>query len=130
MDVNDDLAAYLDSIDSDLLRYLDANADLSLGAVEHLYRYGVALLQGLIEPAHVLEDWEDFFDLADAFILAYGSKRLDMLNRRCALLETGGEQEPLPLEAADRMFLVELVRELGDFVSARQSTAGGGATTR
>jgi hypothetical protein len=120
--MNEDLASYLDSIDRGLLEYLDEKQDLSLGAVEHLYRYSVALLQGLIEPAHVQEDWDDFFPLADAFVFAYGSRRLKVLSSGASLLETVGAEERAPLAGADRMFLVELVREFGEFVLARQTT--------
>jgi hypothetical protein len=124
--VNDDLAAYLDSIHERLLVYLDAHQDLSVETVSHLYRYAVALLQGLIDPDHVREDWEDFFCLADAFVLAYGSTRLGLLNRRAALLFPGSESEPASLSDADRVLLVALVRELGEQVSARLSTGGSG----
>jgi hypothetical protein len=127
--MNDDLAAYLASVDLDLLRYLDGDCDLSLPAAEHLYRYASALLQGLILPRHVAEDWEDFFPLADAFVLAYGSKRVDLLNRRAALLSSNGARPPLRLRGDDRALLVELVRELGDFVFAHASEGSGGPAT-
>lgn len=128
--MNEDLAAFLEAIDSHLLVYLDVNKDLSTETVAHLYRYSVALLQGLITPEHVLEDWEDFFDLADAFVLAYGSKRLDLLNRRAPLLDTGAEQEAAPLTADDRLLLVTLVQELGLALTERESASGDEAAQR
>jgi len=123
--MNEDLVAYLDAIDARLCDYLDEDHDLSLRAVEHLYRYALALRQGLIEPACVAEDWEDFFSLADAFVFAYGAQHLEVLRGRSALLEGGGGDEPAPLTDTDRMFLVALVAKLDDFISARQSTAEG-----
>jgi hypothetical protein len=124
--MNDDLARYLESIDARLPRYLDEGKDLALGTAEHLYRYAVALLQGLVKPAHVQDDWADFFFLADAFVLAYGSRRLGMLSRGSFLLASGKQEGSLPLTGTDRTFLVAFVRELGQFVSARQHTSGGG----
>lgn len=125
--MNDDLAAFLASVDLDLLRYLDANAELSLSATEHLYRYAVALLQGLIDPRDVAEDWEDFFPLAHAFVLTYGSKRLEFLHRRAALLSAKAMRPTVGLTGADRAVLVELVRELGDFVFAHTNQGSGGS---
>gem|GEM_PF-2049066 len=128
--VNEDLAAYLESINSRLLAYLDPEKDLSTETVAHLYRYSVALLQALILPEHIVEDWDDYFDLADAFVLAYGSKRLDLLNRRAPVLGTGGEQAPDPLTGDDRLFLVNLVQELGAFLTSRETSTDGGAAQR
>lgn len=128
--MNDDLANYLESIDSQLIIYLDANRDLSTETVAHLYRYAVALLQGLILPEHVLEDWEDFFDLADAFVLAYGSRRLEALNRKALLLDIDGDQASAPLSADDRLLLVTLVQELGVALTEREGASGDGANQR
>jgi hypothetical protein len=125
--MNDDLAEYLGALDRDLLAYLDANRDLSLKTAERLYHYAMAMHQGFLEPEHVAEDWADFFTLADAFVLAYGSKRLGLLNRRSALLSAGNGL-PYFLNDFDRTFLVELVRELSAFVST-QRTQRRGTTT-
>jgi hypothetical protein len=119
--MKDDLATYLASIDSRLLVYLDAQRDLSTETIAHLYRYAVALMQGLIAPDAVLEDWEDFFDLADAFVFAYGSERLELLNRRAALLDMDGDRTGVPLTADDRLFLVNLVQELGALLTEREA---------
>jgi hypothetical protein len=119
--MRDDLAAYLDSLGSNLLGALDAEGDLAVGTAEHLYRYAVALLQGLILPEHVAEEWADFFCLADAFVLAYGSRRLGHLTRKATLLSIGKGGAPLPLTGPDRSALVDLVRELGEYVVADRS---------
>lgn len=120
--MKDDLATYLESIDSRLLVYLDAQRDLSTETIAHLYRYAVALMQGLITPDHVLEDWDDFFDLADAFVYGYGSQRLEFLDRRSGLLETDVDETGLPLTADDRLLLVTLVQELGATLTQREAT--------
>lgn len=107
--MTDDLAAYLDAIDARLVGYLDADGHLSDGAVRQVQRYAVALVQRLIIPAHVKEDWPDFFPLADAFVLAYGSARLGYLARQSILLVGGGGG---PLTDVDRPFLVALIAEM------------------
>jgi hypothetical protein len=124
--MNEDLVAYLDVIDPSLLTYLDRDHDLSLETVERLYGYALALRQGLVTPAQIREDWDDFFDLADAFVLAYGSRRLDGLHKGSPLLVPALEGEaPSVLADTDRTLLVALVRELGDFVAARRSSNEG-----
>lgn len=92
-----DFVAYLDSIGPDLLRHLDDDHGLGLGTAEDVYRYGVALLQGRTLAEQVAKEWEDFFPLAGAFVLAYGSERLALQNRKAALLATGRAQAPHPL---------------------------------
>ena len=108
-----DLFAYLESFAPDLCHYLDDDHGLGLGTVDHLYRYGLALLQGTMFPARVAAEWEDFFPLAEAFVLAYGSDRLYRQNQRAALLAVGRGESPHPLTGTDRSMLVDLVRELG-----------------
>lgn len=123
--MNDDLAAYLDSINGQLLGYLDERKELSLATLAHLHRYAVALLQALLVPAHLAEDWRDFFELAEAFVLAYGSKRLDLLNRRSRLLDARATPGSEPVAGTDRLFLMHFVDELGRHLS--QTQRGGGA---
>lgn len=126
--MNDKLWAYLASIDTSLLDYLDEEDGFRRPTVEHLYRYGVALLQRLITPAHVMEDWEDFFDLAGGFVFAHGSERLARSNVISSLLVREGDLDSLSW--ADQALLVDLVRELGEFLSSPNSAKGGGTTTR
>ena len=118
--MTDDLLSYLDSLGSDLLIYLDDDHELGLGTVEHLYRQALALLQGRTQPEKVASEWEDFFVLADAFVLAYGSRRLDRLNRRASLLATKRGEAPPPMTGEDLSLLVDLVRELGEYVAANR----------
>ncbi len=126
--MTDHLVAYLGPIDSRLLGYLDESRDLSLPTVEHLYRYGVALLQGHILPEDVMEDWEDFFHLAGGFVFAHGSERLSMSARSSSVLWVG--RTPAPLSDSDRTLLVDLVREMGELLARRTSAAGGGSERR
>jgi hypothetical protein len=51
--VNDFLVTYLDSIDEQLLEYLDDDDELKLDAVQRLRFYTSALLEGSISPEHV-----------------------------------------------------------------------------
>ena len=55
------LVTYLDSIDEQLLEYLDNDDELKLDAVKRLRFYTSALLEGSISPDHVLEDWPDWY---------------------------------------------------------------------
>lgn len=116
--MSEDLAAYLDSIDGRLVRYLDGHRDISSDALRHVQSYVVALIQGLVVPEHVHEDWPDFFHLVDAFVLAYGSPRLGHLTRLSSLFEGGGDD---PLTDGDRVFLVTLLAELHELLSRRDS---------
>jgi hypothetical protein len=120
--MNDDLAAYLDSLGG-LLRsyhsYLDEDRWLSAAAARHLRLYAVAVLEGSISPEDVAEDWEAFFDLTDGFVIAYGSARLEQLSRRSVLLGAGETGSPWPLDAVDRLFLATLVCELDEYLVDR-----------
>ncbi len=116
--MSDDLADYLDSIDARLVDYLDADLDISVDAVRHVQCYAVALIQDLVLPEHVHEDWPDFYPLVDAFVLAYGSRRLGHLVRESALFEGGGDD---PLTSADRVFLVTLLAELHEVLARREA---------
>lgn len=115
--MRDELAAYLDSIDAHLVAYLDEDRDISSEAVRHVQCYGVALVQGLVVPEHVHEDWPDFFPLVVAFVLAYGSPRLGHLARRSTIFEGGGDE---PLTDGDRIFLVSMLAEVHDLLSRRE----------
>jgi hypothetical protein len=115
--VSDDLADYLDSIDAHLVGYLDEDRNISVGAVRHVQCYVVVLLQGLLVPEHVHEDWPDFFPLVTAFVLAYGSPRLGHLARRAAIFEGDGDE---PLTDYDRVFLARLLAELQGLLSRRE----------
>ena len=111
-----DLPAYLDSIDSHLAGYRSPDNGISTGALRHVQCYAVALVEGLVIPEHVHEDWLDFFPLVVTFVLAYGSPRLGHLARRSTIFEGGGDD---PLTDGDRLFLVTLVAECHDHLSRR-----------
>jgi hypothetical protein len=121
--VSDDLADYLDSIDAHLVGYLDEDRNISKDAVRHVQCYVVALLQGLLVPEHVHEDWPDFFPLVTAFVLAYGTPGLGHLARSSAIFEGDGDD---PLTEQDRAFLVTLLAELQDPLSGRERKGEGG----
>jgi len=116
--VSDDLANYLDSIDSRLVGYLNTHRDVPPDAVRHVQCYAVAMLQDLIVPEVVHEDWPDFYPLVVAILLAYGSPRLGRLARHSALFEGGADD---PLTDAGRMFLTTLLAELHVLVSRRET---------
>lgn len=115
--MSDDLADYLDSIDAHLVDYLDQDRNISSAAVRHVRCYAIALVEGLVVPEHVHEDWPDFFPLVVAFVLAYGSPRLGHLARRSTIFEGGGDE---PLTDGDRIFLVSMLAEIDDLLSRRQ----------
>ncbi len=115
--MSDDLAAYLDSIDAHLLEYLDAERDISTDAACRVQCYAVALLEDLVLPEHVHEDWPDFYHLVVAFVLAHGSRRLGHLARQSAIFEGGGDD---PLTDADRVFLATLLAEIHVSLARRE----------
>ncbi|MGH8987205.1 MAG: hypothetical protein ACRDXC_01220 [Acidimicrobiales bacterium] len=112
--VNDDPAAYLDLVDPALVTYLDERGEISPAAVRHVQCYALALVQGLVVPEQVHEDCPHFFPLVIAFVLAYGSSRLDGLARDTAIFEGGGDD---PLTQPDRVFLVTLLGEFHEVLS-------------
>jgi hypothetical protein len=73
---HDFLVSYLDSIDERLLEYLDDEGELKPEVVQRLRFYTTALLDGSLTLDHVVEDWPDWFQLAPAFVAAYGTDEL------------------------------------------------------
>ena len=92
--VNDFLVTYLDSIDEQLLEYLDEDEELKLDAVLRLRFYTSALLEGSISPDHVMEDWPDWYQLTPAFVATYGTEELE---GAAVLLEAIEEQDDVSL---------------------------------
>ncbi len=106
--VNDFLVTYLDSIDEQLLEYLDEDEELKLDAVKRLRFYTSALLEGSISPEHVEEDWPDWYQLVPAFVATYGSEELQELEGAAVLLEAIEEQDDVSLTETDRAYLKAL----------------------
>ena len=106
--VNDFLVTYLDSIDEQLLEYLDEDDKLKLDAVQRLRFYTSALLEGSISPEHVEDDWPDWYQLAPAFVATYGTEELQELEGASEFLEAIEEQNDVSLTDADRAYLKAL----------------------
>jgi hypothetical protein len=106
--VSDFLVVYLDSIDEQLLEYLDEDDDLRLDAAQRLRFYTSVLLEGSLSPDHVMEDWPDWFELAPAFVATYGSEELQKLEGAAEFLGAIEEDEEVSLTEADRSYLQAL----------------------
>ena len=117
--MNDFLVTYLDSIDEQLLEYLDEDEELKLDAVQRLRFYTSALLEGSITPDHVMEDWPDWYQLAPAFVAAYGSEELQELEGASEFLEAIEEQDDVSLTVVDRAYLRALEAWLGMYPEMR-----------
>lgn len=75
--VNNFLISYLDAIDEQLLEYLDDEGELKLDVVKRLRFYTSTLLEGSVTPDRIAEDWPEWFQLAPAFVAAYGTEELN-----------------------------------------------------
>jgi hypothetical protein len=117
--VNDFLVVYLDSIDEQLLEYLDEDEELKLDAVKRLSFYTTALLDGSITPDHVMEDWPDWYQLAPAFVATYGTEELQELEGGAEFLRVVEEQDDVSLTDADRAYLRALEEWLGVYPEIR-----------
>jgi hypothetical protein len=106
--VSDFCVTYLDSIDEQLLEYLDEDDKLKLDAVQRLRFYTSALLEGSISPEHVEDDWPDWYQLAPAFVATYGTEELQELEGASEFLEAIEEQDDVSLTDADRAYLKAL----------------------
>jgi hypothetical protein len=116
--VNEFLVVYLDSIDERLLEYLDDNEELRLDTVQRLRHYTTALLDGVITPVAVAEDWPDWFDLAPAFVAAYAPDEVEELEEAATFLEIG---TVALLNKADRAYLMALELQLDMYPDMRAS---------
>ena len=106
--VNEFLVTYLDSIDGRLLEYLDDGDELKLDVVQRLRFYTSALLTGSVTPDHVVEDWPDWFQLAPAFVAAYGTDELKEIVGAVVFLRAVEEDDDATLTGADRAYLKAL----------------------
>ncbi len=117
--MNDFLVSYLDTIDERLLKYLDDDEQLSLDAVQRLRLCASSLLDGSLSPDHLAEDWVDWFHLAPAFVLAYGTPELEKLGDPSDLLGAEEGQRGILLTSADRDYLVALETRLDIYPEIR-----------
>ena len=106
--VNDFLVSYLDAIDERLLEYLDDDDELKLDTVQRLRFYTSALLDRSVTPDHVVEDWPDWFQLAPAFVAAYGTDELKEAEAATVFLQAVEEHEHASLNDAVRSCLSAL----------------------
>lgn len=110
--MNDALATHLSAIDDRLLAYLDDQGELPVEVVARMHRFAVAMVEGSATPELVADDWPDFYDLAAAFVFAYGSAELKDVYDRASLVDTVAGGRFVPLGDADRVLLVLLTEEL------------------
>jgi hypothetical protein len=116
---NDFLVIYLDSIAERLLEYLDDEDELSLDTVQRLRLYTSALLDGSVTPADLMEDWPDWFDLAPAFVAAYGTGDLEELEYAASFLRAVEDGEDVALTDDDRAYLTALELQLDVYPEMR-----------
>jgi hypothetical protein len=76
--------------------------------VKRLRHYASALLEGSIIPAAVAEDWADWYDLAQAFALAYGTEELEEMQDATVFLQGPEVGDDAPLTDEDRAYLLAL----------------------
>jgi hypothetical protein len=116
---NDFLVIYLVSIAERLLEYLDDEDELSLDTVQRLRLYTSALLDGSVTPADLMEDWPDWFDLAPAFVAAYGTGDLEELEYAASFLRAVEDGEDVALTDDDRAYLTALELQLDVYPEMR-----------
>jgi hypothetical protein len=114
--VNDVLVTYLDRIDKRLLFYLDEDDEMMFDTVERLRSYTSALLTGSITPAALAEEWPDWFHLAPAFVLAYGTAEL---KDAAVFLRAVEEHDVVGLTQADGAYLRALELRLDMYPEIR-----------
>ena len=112
------LVLYLDSIDEHLLDYLDEADELRPEVVRRLRYYTSALLDGTIAPAVVAEDWPDWFDLVEAFVVAYAPEAVAELGEGPPFRHA--EDFDQPLSEADRAYLSALAPLLDSYPKMRR----------
>ena len=117
--MSDFLVVYLDSIDEQLLEYLDEDDELRLDAARRLRFYTRVLLEGSISPDQVMEDWLDWYQLVPAFVATYGSEELQKLEGAAEFLGAIEEDEEVSLTEADRSYLKALETRLGMYSEMR-----------
>lgn len=110
--MNDALTTQLSAIDDRLLAYLDERGELPVEVIARMHRFANAMVEGSATAELVAADWPEFFDLAAAFVFAYGSTELKNVYDRASLVDTVADGRFVPLDDADRVLLVLLTEEL------------------
>jgi hypothetical protein len=117
--VNDILITHLGTTHEPLFNYLDEDDEMMFDTVERLRLYASALLSGSITPATLADDWDDWFDLAPAFVLAYGTEELARLQDAASFLRAVEEHGEGGLDEADRVYLTALASRLDMYPELR-----------
>jgi hypothetical protein len=115
--VNQFLVLYLDSIDEQLLEYVDEDYELRLDVVKRLRFYASALLDGSITASAAAEDWEDWFDLVGAFVAAYALEEVAELEEAATFMDD--DQGADVLTGEDRAYLGAVVPLLDSYPEMR-----------
>jgi hypothetical protein len=115
--MNDDLVTHLVAIDERLLDYLSEEKELPAEVVTRLQRYTNALVEGSTTAELVVDEWADYFDLASAFVVAYGTDELQDLYDQASFVGAVHEGRVVALTDADRVFLVTLAEELDRYMT-------------
>jgi len=115
---NDFLVAYLDSIDEDLLQYLDE--ELSLATVKRLRTFTTDLLAGIITPLRLMDEWPDWFILTGAYVASYGTEDLEAMEKEALFLDAAEEGRDVALTPLDRAYLRALALTFDTYPEIRR----------
>jgi len=120
--VNEFLATHLGTIDERLLYYLDQDDELMFDTVKRLRDSTIGLLADSITPSDLNQDWPDWYHLAPAFVLTYGTEELKRLQDDAAFLGAVEEHDDVGLDEADRAYLRALELRLDMCPEIRTTT--------
>ena len=88
------------------------------------------MLTGSISPIEVAEDWGDWFDLAPAFVLVYGTTKLQEMQDEAMFLYRPDVGDGPALSGRDRTYLADLEPLLDRYPEMRTGEGSGGGTQR
>ena len=92
--------------------HVDDRSDLSPETVGLLHTYVVALSAREITTETVAEDWPDFFDLLNAFVVTYGSEELNAASGRIDALWSVKRGTTAQPSLDQRRYLIRLAKEM------------------
>jgi len=98
-----------------------ATGSCELDFIQRLRFYTTAMLNGSISPKHVEEDWPDWYQLAPAFVAAYGTEELKQLEDAATFVRAVEEHDDVSITEADRAYLKVLVAWLDMYPEMRAS---------